>query len=51
MVDKDIEVISNSRGVLKFKVNREDKDWSGVLANLKFKALGDGETTIKFNAE
>lgn len=50
-VDSDMEIISNSNGVLKFKVNRTDKDWSGILANLQFTALSDGQTTIKFNAE
>ena len=51
IVDKDINIISNSNGVLKFKVNKSDKNWSGILANLNFTALTDGETTIKFNAE
>ena len=51
IVDKDIDVISNTNGELKFRVNRTDKNWSGILANLNFTGISDGETTISFSAE
>lgn len=50
-VDKDIEIISHANGTIKFRANRDERNWSGILGNIKFKALTDGETTIKLQAE
>lgn len=49
--DNDIEIISNSNGVLKFKVNRNDKNWSGVLTAVTFKGKANGSATVSFNVE
>ena len=49
--DEDIEIISHGNGTIKFRVNRDERNWSGILGDIKFKALTDGETTIKLQAE
>jgi len=47
----NIQLISNSGGSLKFKVNSIGKNWSGILTSVTFKALKTGNTFISFGGK
>ncbi len=47
----NIQIISNSGGILKFKVNSIGRDWSGILTSVTFKALKTSQTSISFGGK
>jgi hypothetical protein len=48
---EDIQILSNSNGTLRFKVNSIGKNWSGILSSVTFKALKTGQTSISFGGK
>lgn len=50
VADDNIRIVSNKDGVIEFYVTRvKEKNWSGVVANIEFEGIGQGQTQIKFN--
>lgn len=49
--DNGIEVISNSNGVIKFRTNRKDVNWSGIFTSIIFRGLSNSDTTITFSGD
>ena len=49
--DSNITNITEEDGVLSFEVNKTDKDWSGILCPIEFRAYSTGNTTIQIQAE
>lgn len=50
-VEKGIKVIYDKDGLIKFTIDRNDKNWSGALVPIVFEGLETGTTTIKFEVE
>ncbi len=50
-VEKGIKVIYDKDGLIKFTIDRDDKNWSGALVPIIFEGLETGSTTIKFEVE
>ena len=50
-VEKGIKVIYDKDGLMKFTIDRNDKNWSGALVPIVFEGLETGTTTIKFEVE
>ncbi len=49
--DSNITNISEEDGILSFDVNKTDKDWSGILCPVEFRAYSTGNTTIQIQTE
>lgn len=45
-----ITILENKNGTLKFKVNKDIKNWSGILASIECKAKQTATTSIKLKA-
>lgn len=45
-----ITILENKDGVLKFKVNKDIKNWSGIIASIECKAKQTATTSIKLKA-
>lgn len=49
--DSCIKEVLNENGVLTFKMNNANKNWSGILCPIEFEAKSTGNTTIRIIAE
>lgn len=49
--DSNITNISEEDGILSFEINKTDKDWSGILCPIEFRAYSTGNTTIQIQTE
>lgn len=49
--DSNITNITEENGILSFDVNNTDKDWSGILCPIEFRAYSTGNTTLEIQAE
>ena len=49
--DEDIEIIQNIPGEIKFKINKEYKNWTGTAVPVTFIGKEEGESELKFYIE
>lgn len=49
--DEDIEIIQNIPGEIKFKINKEYKNWTGTAVSATFIGKEEGESELKFYTE
>lgn len=47
----DIDILYKTGGTIKFKINRTDINWSGILNVVSFKAKAGGDALISFSAD
>ena len=45
-----ITILENKNGILKFKVDKNIKNWSGIIASIECKAKQTATTSIKLKA-